>query len=94
MGALPVHSDMESVREWITHGVNGLLFPVSDIGALTACIERGLVDEALFSSANTRNWELTLTRLNRDMIRDWVKGVLEDQVIATRENDEKADDRS
>ncbi|MBE3065757.1 MAG: glycosyltransferase [Spirochaetes bacterium] len=25
-GALPVMSNLESIREWITHGVNGLLF--------------------------------------------------------------------
>ena len=55
MGALPVHSDMESIREWIEPGVNGLLFPIDDLGSLERAIIRGLEDDDLCRQAAQRN---------------------------------------
>jgi len=81
MGALPIHSDMESVRDWVEHGFNGLLFPVNDVGALAQCIERGLTDDAFVSAAAVRNWDLTVTRMNRDRIRTTVKDLIETHVL-------------
>lgn len=83
MGALPVHSDMESVREWIEDGVNGLLFPVDDVAALASCIERGLVDNALVASAGERNWALTKERMDRNRIRAMVKEWIECRVLGS-----------
>ncbi len=70
MGALPIHSDMASIREWIDNGDNGLLFPVDDIDALERAIARGLSDDELFNRAAQRNRQLVDTRLNRDTLRD------------------------
>jgi len=84
MGALPVHSDMASVREWIEHGVNGLLFPVEDVAALAACIERGLADDALCRSAAEYNWKLTQERMDRDRIRAAMKELIETRVVPDR----------
>lgn len=85
MGAFPIHSDMESIREWIEHGVNGLLFPVDDIDALVACIRRGLEDDALLSSAEEHNRALTLERLDRNRVRAMVKDLIENRVLSQAE---------
>lgn len=69
MGALPIHSDMDSVREWIADGKNGLLFPVDDIAALASCIERAHIDEQLIESARAINWEIANARMDRNKIR-------------------------
>lgn len=65
MGALPIHSDMPSIREWIDHEVNGLLFPVDDLAALESAIIRGLEDDDLLRRAAQRNAELVHSRMNR-----------------------------
>lgn len=77
MGALPVHSDMESVRDWVKHGDNGLLFPVADVDALTECLERGLADDALAARANEANWAIAGQRLDRARIREQLRGIVE-----------------
>jgi glycosyltransferase involved in cell wall biosynthesis len=41
-GCFPVAGDIESVREWITHGSNGLLFDPSDPSGLSSAILRAL----------------------------------------------------
>ena len=76
MGALPVHSDMESVRDWIAHGENGLLFPVADIDALAACLTRGIDDDALAERAAAANWAIAGKRLDRSRIRERVREIV------------------
>lgn len=68
MGALPIHSDMSSIREWIEDGENGLLFPVDDVGALERAIVRGLTDDALCERSARANWEIVARRLDRRAI--------------------------
>jgi len=77
MGALPIHSDMDSVREWITDGENGLLFPVDDIAALASCIEKAHLDEQLVESAKAINWQITTDRMDRNKIRLHVQELVE-----------------
>lgn len=74
MGALPVHSDMASVREWIEHGANGLLFPVDDLDALSACLERAAGDAALASAAASANEALIAQRADRAVLRERLRG--------------------
>lgn len=76
MGALPVHSDMESVRDWIKHGENGLLFPVADIEALARCLEQAIDDDALLERAGEANWAIAGQRLDRDRIREQVRDIV------------------
>lgn len=68
MGALPVHSDMESIREWVEPDVNGLLFPIDDLGALERAIIRGLEDDDLCRRAAQRNQELVHARIDRAQV--------------------------
>ncbi len=60
-GALPVMSDLASIREWIRPGANGLLFDPADPTALAAALRRALVDEALGEGAQA---------INRDLVRE------------------------
>ncbi len=76
MGAFPVHSDMASLREWVDHGRNGLLFPVDDVSALAACLEQALQDAPLRSRAAKLNWEIIEQRVDRaglrERLRQWI----------------------
>ncbi|HLX79297.1 MAG TPA: glycosyltransferase family 4 protein [Burkholderiales bacterium] len=76
MGAFPVHSDMASLREWVEHGVNGLLFPVDDVGALAACLEQALADAALRDHAARANFALIEKRADRERLRERLAGWL------------------
>jgi hypothetical protein len=61
-GLLPVAGDLDSIREWITDGENGLLVDPSDASALSAAIVRGLQDGDLRARAATMNAGLIAQR--------------------------------
>jgi len=46
-GAVPVVSDLPSLREWVDHEKNALIVPVHDVDALAASIVRLLSEEGL-----------------------------------------------
>jgi glycosyltransferase involved in cell wall biosynthesis len=54
-GCFPVAGDLESIREWITPGVNGLLVDAGDPSALAAAILSALENEDLRKQAAGRN---------------------------------------
>lgn len=76
MGAFPVHSDMASLREWVEHGRNGLLFPVDDVAALATCLGDALQDTQLRERAAKLNWEVVVRRVDRaglrEQLRQWI----------------------
>jgi glycosyltransferase involved in cell wall biosynthesis len=76
MGALPVHSDMESIREWITHGHNGLLFPVDSKDALKEMIMKGLESKELFDKAYKVNASIALEKMDQAHIRLQTKDMI------------------
>lgn len=82
MGALPVHSEMASIREWVEHGQNGLLFPVDDAVALRECMRRALGDEKLWVGASERNAALIAERADRERLRATLRGWIERAVSA------------
>ncbi len=57
-GSFPVAGDLESLREWITPGVNGDLVPPGDRQALATAILRALKDKGLRQKALRVNQEL------------------------------------
>jgi glycosyltransferase involved in cell wall biosynthesis len=65
-GAFPVVSDLPANREWIEHGVNGLLFPPGDAPRLAACLIDALADGARRADAATRNQAIVRARATRD----------------------------
>jgi len=61
-GAFPVVGDIESLREWITPGENGLLIDPADPQALADAIIKGLQNPDLRLSAQKKNTRLILAR--------------------------------
>lgn len=57
-GCFPVAGDIESVREWIHDGSNGLLYPVHDTAALARAIVQALDDPDLRLAARRINAQL------------------------------------
>lgn len=84
MGVLPIHSDMESARELVVDGVNGLLFSVDNINELVIQIKRGLADDNLVEKAKILNWEIVEEKMNRDKIRNRIKYLVEERILVNR----------
>jgi len=61
-GCFPVAGDLESIREWITPGENGLVVDPNDPQALAAAIIRGLKDSELRKRAAEINANLIAKR--------------------------------
>jgi hypothetical protein len=70
-GCFPVAGDLDSIREWITPGVNGLLVDASNPAALAAAILRGLNEPALRQQAADENAAIITERAEytRNMLR-------------------------
>lgn len=70
-GCFPVAGDLDSIREWIKPGENGLLVDPGDPQALAAAILRGLNDSALRRRAAEKNAALIAERAEyeRNMAR-------------------------
>ncbi len=63
-GCFPVAGDIESIREWLTDGENGLLVDPGDPRALADAIVRGIEDQALRRQAVAANLEMIAARAN------------------------------
>ncbi len=61
-GSFPVVGDLESIREWIQDGHNGLLVPAADDRALAQAMLRALSDEVLHKRAREINLALIRQR--------------------------------
>ena len=61
-GAFPVMSNLESIREWITHGVNGLLFDPTDAQDLADCLMEALDNPSMRQRARPGNSEMVSDR--------------------------------
>jgi len=77
MGTVPIHSDLESVREWIEPDVNGLLFPADDVPMLRQHLQRVLADDDFCSTAGARNITVAEARMDRRILRDRLAGILD-----------------
>jgi hypothetical protein len=67
-GCFPVAGDIESLREWITPGENGLLVDPSDPAALAQAILQALEQPELRRSARKRNLELVASRAEYNQV--------------------------
>jgi len=77
-GALPVVSDLESMREWIVDGENGLLCDPSEPADVADRIVCALRDQALRRRARERNQEIIAARADRNAIRRQVEPLYQD----------------
>jgi glycosyltransferase involved in cell wall biosynthesis len=76
-GALPVMSPLESIREWLADGINGLLAHNNDPAALARAIVRACRDDALVRAAAADNLELVRRRADREKIRRQILSMYE-----------------
>ena len=66
LGAFPIHSTMDSIKEWVEDGVNGNLFELTDAGKLAQIILNALSNQTLRSQAEEINRELAVNNFSRD----------------------------
>lgn len=67
-GCFPVAGDLESIREWITTGVNGLLVDPSDPNALADAILSALDQPDLRAKASAQNSQIIAERAEYSQI--------------------------
>jgi glycosyltransferase involved in cell wall biosynthesis len=63
-GCLPVCGDIESIREWINDGENGLLVNPWNSHSASQAILNACRDQILQEKAKKQNWEIIQTRAN------------------------------
>lgn len=61
-GCFPIAGDLDSIREWITDGENGLLVNPVDPSEIAAAITRAFLDSDLIARANAANLALITRR--------------------------------
>jgi glycosyltransferase involved in cell wall biosynthesis len=79
-GCLPVCGDIESIREWITNGKNGLLVDPSSAQGTAEAILCGIRNLELRQDAAKHNWDLLRERVDVSVvskkIRDFYQTIL------------------
>jgi glycosyltransferase involved in cell wall biosynthesis len=73
LGCLPVCGDIESIREWITDGQNGLLVNPLDSQSASQAILQACRDSALQVKARTQNLEIIRARADVQANRKVIK---------------------
>jgi len=76
-GCFPIAGDIESLREWVTPGVNGLLVPPDDPKALAEAILRALNDAGLRAAAREHNQALIRERADYAVVMPRARGFIE-----------------
>jgi glycosyltransferase involved in cell wall biosynthesis len=69
LGCLPICGDVESIREWITPGKNGLLVDPADAQALAGTILHGLENVRLQKAAAVTNQKLVTEKAGLETTR-------------------------
>ncbi|MHB1016853.1 MAG: glycosyltransferase family 4 protein [Coriobacteriia bacterium] len=77
VGALPLHSHLEPITEWIEDGKNGLLVPPEDPEAVAAALRQALGDDELVDAAADMNAQLVAERLSIRIVGPRVKSTYE-----------------
>ncbi len=84
LGAFPVAGDIESIREWITPGVNGLLVEPGKPQSLAEAVLLALEHADLRARAAESNKQLVAERASAEMVREKVR-IFYEGVAASRE---------
>lgn len=72
-GCFPIAGDIESIREWITPGVNGLLVPPDNHEALARAIIKTVENTELLNNARVINRKLLLQKADANLILQKLK---------------------
>jgi glycosyltransferase involved in cell wall biosynthesis len=73
-GCFPIAGDIESIREWIIPGVNGLLVEPSNPQGLAEVVLLAMNRPDLRSNAAAMNWEIIKQRVDIDLVRAKILG--------------------
>jgi hypothetical protein len=68
IGCLPIAGDIESIRQWITPGLNGILVEPHRADALADAIAFAVENPDFRESAKQHNLELSRSKTNRDIV--------------------------
>jgi glycosyltransferase involved in cell wall biosynthesis len=79
-GCFPVVGDLESLREWIADGENGLLIDPDDAEGLAQATSRALTSADLREKANKVNQGLVDERADRELVAISAERFYEDVV--------------
>lgn len=71
-GALPIMSPIESIKEWIVDGENGLLAHALYPDEIAAAVKRALTDDLFYERARSLNWEIVRQRADRRKVGEQV----------------------
>ena len=85
-GCFPIAGDIESVREWITDGVNGLLCDPTDPDSLARAVVRALGNDQIRSQACKHNLSLIAERAEYDVVMQQAEGFYTDVVQRKAQN--------
>jgi glycosyltransferase involved in cell wall biosynthesis len=77
-GCFPIAGDIESLREWVVPGVNGLLFDPADPAGLSGAVCLALAHPELRASAAEYNQGMLLARASREGTMDQVDAFYSD----------------
>ena len=69
LGALPVHSGLSSIQEWIEDSKNGLLIPPENPEAIAEALRRALVDDGLVDRAAIINQAIVEEKLSDRVVK-------------------------
>ncbi len=72
MHAFPIQSNQDSIREWITDGVNGLLIDVNQPDSISHALRRAIRDDDLVETAAQINDHLVYERIDNKVIQPQV----------------------
>jgi glycosyltransferase involved in cell wall biosynthesis len=72
LGAFPIHSNLETVSEWVEDGKNGFLVPPEDVNAVAQALRIALTDDAMVDKAAELNAEIVSKQLADPVIRQQV----------------------
>ncbi|MCZ2207943.1 glycosyltransferase, partial [Cylindrospermopsis raciborskii] len=75
-GAFPIMSNLDSIREWITHGQNGFLFNPESPLELTDCIKLALEDSELRNCSQVTNLSIIQRRADYKMVMPEIRNFL------------------
>ncbi|MEI8131822.1 MAG: glycosyltransferase, partial [Leptolinea sp.] len=68
LGCFPIAGDIESVREWIVDGVNGLLVDPTNATEAAEMIMRALIDKTMMQKAAENNQKIIIERAEKDQL--------------------------
>lgn len=69
MGSFPIQSCTACAKEWIEHGVSGMIVPPEDPDIIEIAIRKALSDDELVNKAAEINWRTAQARLDGNLLK-------------------------